>query len=87
MNNTFCSDHRLSYCAADTTHTHHAAMAKIDDESELLPIALDGVTVARLCRLAQACGDHPAKLAASLLHDILADDEAANVLDKPCRLN
>ena len=84
MNNTFCSDHRLSYCAGGTTHTHHAAL---DDDSELLPISLDGVTVARLCRLARACGDHPAKIAARLLHDILADDEAANVLDKPCRLN
>ena len=72
--------HRSPYCAADTTRTHHAAMANIDDDTELLPISLDGVTVARLCRLARACGDHPAKIAASLLHDLLADDEAANVI-------
>ena len=78
-----------SYCAVGATHSMNVAMVKAtdDDDSDVLPISLDGVTIARLARLSRACGAHPAALAASLLHDILADDEAVNVLDRPCRLN
>jgi hypothetical protein len=76
-----------SYCGADATRSNDIAMMKPDDDSELLPISLDAATVARLARLSRACGAHPAALAASLLHDILLDDEAVNVLDRPCRLN
>ena len=54
-----------------------------DDDSETLPIPLDGKTVERLLRLARACGDDPATIAASLLRDILADDEAVNILERP----
>ena len=62
--------------AADMGTTH-------DDDTETLPIPLDGKTVERLLRLARACGDSPVAVASSLLRDILADDDAVNVLECP----
>ena len=58
-------------------------MTTAHDDTETLPIPLDGKTVERLLRLARACGDAPDKVAASLLRDILADDEAVNILECP----
>lgn len=55
-------------------------MSKTDDTPNVLPLELGNKTMARLLRLAAACGDSPEKIAASLLHDILADDEAVNVM-------
>ena len=78
MNRNFCHADRSSSCGLVATHAHPRTMANIDDDSELLPIPLDGITVARLVRLARACGDRPAEVAASLLRDLLADDEALN---------
>ena len=88
MNNIFCSGLQLSYCAADATRSLNIGMVKdTDDDTNVLPVNLDDETVARLARLSRATGAHPAALAASLLRDILADAEAVNVLDRPCRLN
>jgi len=56
---------------------------RTDEDSNVFPLELDDKTVARLLRLARACGDDPARIASSLLHDILADDEAVNAIDPP----
>ncbi len=45
--------------------------------------ALDRVSLARLRRMALNVGRDPAELAADLLRDILADDEAAEGLAAP----
>jgi predicted transcriptional regulator len=51
-----------------------------DEEEERVPfsIALDGETIDRLMRLSDACHADPRKVAASLLHDLLKDDEFEN---------
>lgn len=51
-----------------------------DNFPNVVHVQLDEKTKARLLRLAKACGDAPELIAASLLRDILADDEAINVL-------
>lgn len=46
-----------------------------DTEVELVTIALDAVTAARLRNLANMCHAAPTSVAASLLHDVLKDDD------------
>lgn len=55
-------------------------MTELDDEEELVlfSVPLNGATVERLMRLADICHADPRKIAASLLHDVLAEDEAAH---------
>lgn len=53
-----------------------------DDEIEEVVIPLDRVTIARLARLSRIVGDHPTSVAASLLHDILKDDELHNEIER-----
>lgn len=53
-----------------------------DDVVRLIQ-ALDDVTKARLHRKAKQTGVHPFRLAAMLLRDILADDEAAEGILPP----
>lgn len=48
-----------------------------------IEIELDGHTAERLHRLAACCDDDPRRIAASLLHDILRDDEETNCLGAP----
>jgi hypothetical protein len=51
-----------------------------DDEPVVwFSIPLSGATVERLMNLSNICHAEPTKIAASLLHDILADDEASNL--------
>lgn len=45
---------------------------------EIIPIPLDPATFTRLCALARACGAHPIDIAASLLHDVLKDNDEAH---------
>ena len=42
-----------------------------------ISVPLDAKTAARLANLSDECHCDPVKVAASLLHDVLADDEAA----------
>ena len=53
----------------------------IEDPKETvwISIPLDGVTAARLQNLSDVCHAAPINVAASLLHDILKDDEEANL--------
>lgn len=44
-----------------------------------ISIPLDGETAARLQNLSDVCHAPPTNVAASLLHDILKDDEEANL--------
>lgn len=46
---------------------------------EEVPIPLDADSIARLARLARACGRHPIDLAADLLRDLLIEDERVNI--------
>lgn len=48
-----------------------------------IEIELDEWTAERLQRLAACCEDDPRRVAASLLHDILRDDEETNCLGAP----
>lgn len=50
-----------------------------DDDLHILPIPVDAETVARLVKLADKVGKHPIDCAASLLHDLMRDDEMENV--------
>jgi predicted transcriptional regulator len=57
-------------------------MAHLIDEAEemtWISIPLDPQTAARLRNLSDACHAAPTNIAASLLHDILKDDEEANL--------
>jgi hypothetical protein len=57
-------------------------MAHLIDETEemtWISIPLDPQTAARLRNLSDACHAAPTNVAASLLHDILADDEVENL--------
>lgn len=49
-------------------------------QKTVLNIPLDDDTVSRLMNLSGICGSRPADVAASLLHDILKDDEDAHFL-------
>ena len=64
-------------------------MTDTTDDSITIEIELDDATEYRLLRLARACGDAPDKLAASLLRDILADDQTFNEIEtmRPAALN
>jgi hypothetical protein len=60
------------------------AMPHTDHDSVVHIIrALDPETRMRLKRMASETGIHPFRLAAILLHDILADDEAAEGIPPP----
>jgi hypothetical protein len=51
-----------------------------DDEVQVIfDIPLDGATVERLMALSAVCRQDPKKVAASLLHDILKDDQDAHL--------
>ena len=50
-----------------------------DQNTVWIRIPLDGETVRRLQNLSNECHADPTKVAASLLHDLLKDDEAANI--------
>jgi hypothetical protein len=52
-----------------------------EDQNETIwiSIPLDAATAARLQSLSDVCHAAPTNVAASLLHDILADDEAENL--------
>ena len=52
-----------------------------NDDTITIQIELDDETEASLFRLARVCGDAPDKVAASLLRDILADDQTFNEID------
>lgn len=68
--------------------TYRAAMAHRTDESLAVMIPLDAETFRRLVMLSRAVADDPITVAASLLHDILRDDEYENVLEMlPNRLH
>ncbi len=59
-----------------------AAMADIEEDENgtvWLRVPLIGETRARLDGLARFTGDDPVAIAASLLHDVLEDDESAHV--------
>jgi len=49
------------------------------EETVFLELAIDRETADRLLELSRFCQADPNTIAASLLHDILADDEAANI--------
>lgn len=46
-----------------------------------LSIPLDAKTAERLAHLSDVCHNDPVRVAASLLHDVLADDEQAHFLE------
>jgi hypothetical protein len=54
-----------------------------------ISVPLDGETAARLLNLSDVCHAEPVSVAASLLHDILKDDEIAHTEPPPScvRLN
>jgi Trk K+ transport system NAD-binding subunit len=54
--------------------------AESDEEIDILPIPLDRETRDRLKRLGALVGMSPIKCAARLLHDLMRDDEMANVM-------
>lgn len=55
-------------------------MADLEEQPTLwIKISLDGETARRLANLSNICHADPNKVAASLLHDVLADDEEANI--------
>jgi hypothetical protein len=49
-----------------------------EDDIELVPVPMDRETRARLVMLSHIVGDRPTKVAASLLHDLLLEDELFN---------
>lgn len=51
-----------------------------DNDTVWVRIPLDGTTAIRLLRLSDAIKEDASKIAASLLHDILQDDEDAHNL-------
>lgn len=55
-------------------------MAQLDDDTEVvwMTIPLSTRTAERLLSLSNDCHASPDTVAASLLHDVLADDEAAH---------
>jgi hypothetical protein len=50
-----------------------------DDEIVWFSIPLNGETIERLMNLSNECHAEPVQVAASLLHDILKDDENAHL--------
>ena len=46
-----------------------------------LSIPLDAKTAERLANLSDVCHNDPVRVAASLLHDVLADDEQTHFLE------
>lgn len=70
-------------------HTVATMRILTDEEEEKVPfsIPLDGETIDRLMRLSDICHADPRAVAASLLHDILKDDEAAHEPAAPTTSN
>lgn len=73
---------------ADSRITYKTPAMKIQflrDEHErtVFEVALDDATVARLMEVADLSHAPPALLIASIVHDVLADDEAAHQLVDP----
>lgn len=54
-----------------------------DDDVELVPVPMGRETRRRLARLAEIVEDGPTRVAASLLRDLLRDDEDAHKLNAP----
>lgn len=50
-----------------------------DDFTVTFPVELDPLTTARLMRLCETVGTAPARVMASILHDVLEDDARENV--------
>ena len=86
-NNFGCAS--LSHCGINPAQSHTAAMANINDDTITIEVEIDDETEARLLRLSRVCGDSPGKIASSLLHDILADDQTFNEVEamRPTALN
>jgi len=55
--------------------------AQADDDTTLITIPVDGETLRRLVKIADMSHAAPKAVAASLLHDILKDDEDAHLLE------
>ena len=49
-----------------------------NDDLEFVPIPLDRETIVALARLGRMLGEHPVKIAASLLRDVVKDDALAH---------
>ena len=62
---------------------HHNLEDDADDE--LVPIPMDRETRARLVKLSIVTGAKPSRLAASLLRDVLREDELFNAPAPPAR--
>ncbi len=56
-----------------------ANLLKDPQDTVWISIPLDSATAARLQNLSDACHAAPTNVAASLLHDVLKDDEAENL--------
>lgn len=54
-----------------------------DDGAVIVPVELDQESLRRLVQLGKDAGLHPVELAASLLHDVLLDDERAHANTRP----
>ena len=79
----------IGHRADSQNQIHACAMANITDDTITIEVEIDDETEARLLRLSRVCGDSPGKIASSLLHDILADDQTFNEIDavRPASLN
>ena len=79
----------FSHCGIRPPRSQTAAMTNIDDDTITIEVEIDDETEARLLRLSRVCGDSPGKIASSLLHDILADDQTFNEVEamRPTALN
>ena len=64
-------------------------MTNINEDTITIEVEIDDETEAHLLRLSRVCGDSLGKIAASLLHDILADDQTFNEVEaiRPASLN
>ena len=64
-------------------------MQTLTGKTITIEVEIDDETEARLLRLSRVCGDSPGKIASSLLHDILADDQTFNEVEamRPTALN
>lgn len=79
----------FSHCGIRPPRSQTAAMKNVTDDTITIEVEIDDETEARLLRLSRVCGDLPGKIAASLLHDILADDQTFNEVEaiRPASLN
>ena len=79
----------FSHCGIRPPRSQTAAMTNINEDTITIEVEIDDETEAHLLRLSRVCGDSPGKIAASLLHDILADDQTFNEVEaiRPASLN